>query len=171
MTAPTADPIILQVMTALCVALGKISQANGFYNNVAGVGIEPLAFNGQDTFPQIVVQEESGEISDSTPSGYQDSAVLAVHGFVPTTAATAYATALKLRDDITRVLRSITPTTFQQTNTAPTGYVPNGKQLVAKWSVDEKREVIDSELAEGFLEVVVRASVDYRDFSPPFQGI
>jgi hypothetical protein len=171
MPVPTDDPIILQIMTMVCTALGKISQANGFYNNVAGIGIEPLAFNQGDSYPQIVVHEESGRISDSTPNGYQDSAVLAVHGFIPVDATNAYVTALKLRDDITRVVRSITPKTFQAGPPPATGYINSGKQLVMTWTIDQQREVIDSEIAEGFLEVVVRAAVDYRDFSPPFSGI
>lgn len=171
MPAPTDDPIILQIMNALCAALRKISQTNGFYNDVAGVGIEPLAFNKQDSYPQIVVQEESGEIADSTPAGYQGGAVLAAIGFVPITPGSGYATALKLRDDMTRVMRSITKETFKGPNTAPVGYVPNGKQIVREWSIDEKREIVNSELAEGFLEVIVRAAVDYRDFSPPVSGI
>jgi len=171
MPAPAADPIILQILNAVCAALRVISQANNFYNNVAGVGIEPIAFDTNDSYPQIVVQEESGEVTDQAPGGIQDASVIAAHGYVQITPGSGYATALKLRDDITRVFRSITKETFKTANTSPAGYVNNGKQLVREWSVIQKREIVESDIAEGFLEVIVRAACDYRDFSPPVTGI
>ena len=172
MPAPTDDPIISQIMLKLCAALATISQANGFYNDLGGApGIEPLAFNQGDTYPQIVVQEESGDISDSNTSGFQDTAVLAAIGFVQIDPASGYATAFKLRADMIRVMRSITLATFKQPSSDPTGYVSTGKQLVSNWNIDAKREIVPSEISEGFLEVIVRATVTYRDFSPPAMGI
>ncbi len=163
MTAPTVDPIILQILNAVCVPLRGITQANGFYTDVAGVGIEPLAFNTQDPFPQIVVHEESGQISDSNATGYQDDALIAIHGFLKTTSAvTAYAEAHRFSSDIKRIARSITAQTFRNAE---------GKSIVRTWSINEKHEIVPSELGEGFLEVIVRAACDYRDFSPPVPGI
>ncbi len=56
MTAPTIDPKPLRIMDALCVSLRTILQANGYYNDVVGVGIEPLDFDITTTYPQIVLQ-------------------------------------------------------------------------------------------------------------------
>jgi hypothetical protein len=162
-SAPTADPILLRILSALCVPLRMITQANGFYYDVAGVDIEPEAFNNQDSYPLIVVEEESGEISDSSESGYQDEAIVAFHGFLKTSnAATAYAEAHRFAADMKRIAKSITRTTFDD---------GAGGSLVRNWSINQKHEIVKSDLAEGFLEVIVRVSLDYRDFSPPVPGI
>ena len=172
MTAPTVNPIIVQIMLALCAKLTLITQDNGFYNTVAGAGIEPYAFDSAATFPQITVEEESAETTDSNPRGTQDAHVLAVHGFVKVEAATAYLTAHKLRADIKRLLASISRDTFKaEGQPVQPGYVDPNKQLVREWSVDDKYEIVPSDLGEGFLEVICRATVTYRDFSPPFPGI
>lgn len=172
MSAPTADPIIVQILNAIASALlNTITTDNGFYSDIAGAGIEPLAFNQQDTYPQLVVHEQSSSISDSNEDGYQDSVVVEVHGFLESGSATAYASAFKLRDDITRVLRSITAETFKLGAAPAIGYLNANRSLVSKWSVNEQRSVVESELAAGFVEVIVRASFDYRDFSRPVPGI
>jgi len=170
-SAPTADPILLQIMTAFAAALAKISLANGFYNDVIAAGVEPLAFNEQDSYPQIVVQIESSTLSDSKASACQDTAVLTAHGFLAVAPGSAYSTACKLLDDMTRVVRSITPKTFRVGPEPDLGYVNGNPSLVEKWDFELGREIVPSEIAEGFLEVIVRASVTYRDFSPPLVGI
>lgn len=163
MTAPTSDPILSRILTALCVPLRLITQDNGFYNTVAAVDVEPLALNESDSFPQILVEDESGEITDSTESGFQDSVVIAMHGYLKIAdTSTARRDARRLSADIKRIAKSITPTTFD--NGA-------GGSLVRSWSINEKHEIVPSALGEGFLEVIVRASCDYRDFSPPVPGI
>lgn len=163
MTAPTVDPILLRILAALCVPLRLITQANGFYNDVAGVGAEPFAFNEQDSYPQIVVHEESGEISDSSESGYQDDVIIALHGYLKTSSAsTAYAEAQRFSADIKRLAKSITAKTFDD---------GAGGSLVRNWSINQKHEIVESELSEGLLEVIVRVALDYRDFSPPVPGI
>jgi len=171
MSAPATDPILLQIMTAFAAALAQISIANGFYNDVTGAGVEPLAFNDQDTYPQIVVQLESSDITDSKNSGYQDTSVLAAHGFLQIDAGTAYATALKLLDDMTRVARSITSKTFRIGTAPAPGYLNANPSMVETWDIQLGREVVPSEVSEGFLEVIVRARITYRDFSPPLAGI
>ena len=172
MTAPTANPIIVQIMLAVCAKLALITQENGFYNDVIAAGIEPYAFNAQDSFPQITVEEESAATTDSNPRGTQDEHVLAVHGFLQVDPATAYLNGHRLRDDIKRVLRSISCETFKaEGQPVLPGYVDPNKQLVREWSVDDKFEIVPSDLGEGFLEVICRATVSYRDFSPPFPGI
>lgn len=169
----SANPIIVQIMDRLCVAFGVITLDNGFYNDLVGVGIEPLAFGPQDLFPQIIVHEESGQVVDSRANGFQDSSLLDAIGFVKSGVTDAYRTAYKLRDDMTRVMRSITAETFKAATEAlpEPGYVKDTKQLVTSWSIEQQREIVQSEIAEGFLEVHVRASVVYRDFSPPVPGI
>ena len=163
MTAPTAEPTILQILLALCTALMEITQDNGFYNDVAGAGVEPLSFNAQDSFPQITVREDSNKVTDSNGRGnVARDAVISVHGFVPIDAATAYTTAYRFRDDIERVLRSVTQVTMADAL---------GKPIVNTWSVLDESAIEPSELAEGFLEVVCGVSCSYRDFSPPFPGI
>jgi|SRR6185369_7671297 len=163
MTAPTVDPILLRILTALCVPLRLITQANGFYHDVANVGIEPFAFNAQDPFQQIVVHEESGEIVDSTEDGFQDENVVAFHGYMKIASmASAYAEAHRFAADMKRIAKSITRTTFDD---------GNGGSLVRSWSINQKHEIVPSELGEGFLEVIVRVALDYRDFSPPVPGI
>jgi len=163
MPAPTADPILLRILLALCVPLRLITQANGFYNDVAGVDIEPFAFNDQDAFPVIVVEEESGEITETFEGGYQDRAVVAFHGFLKiVNVAVAYVEAHRFAADMKRIAKSITVKTFDD---------GNGGSLVGEWSISEKHEIVPSDLGEGFLEVIVRVALDYRDFSPPVPGI
>lgn len=163
MTAPAADPILLRILTALCVPLRLITQANGFYHDVANVGIEPFAFNAQDPYQQIVVHEESGEIVDAVEDGFVDSVVVAFHGYMKIAAVeTAYVEAHRFAADMKRIAKSITPKTFDD---------GTGRSLVGEWSISQKHEIVPSELGEGFLEVIVRVSLDYRDFSPPVPGI
>lgn len=94
-------------------------------------------------------------------------------GFLKSGVADAYRTAYKLRDDMTRVMRSITAETFKATSEAlpEQGFVKSTPQLVVSWSVEQTREIFPSDIADGFLEVHVRAAVVYRDFSPPVPGI
>lgn len=175
MPSPDIDPRIVQIMDALCAKFLLIKQDNAFYNDVAGAGIEPLSFNENDSYPQIVVRLNLSDITDSNERGYQDDTILESHGFLPITAVSVngYRSALKLLDDMTRLVRSITPETFKAVGDPPpeTGYVNPAKQLVTSWSVNQKREIVESEIAEGFLEVIVRVAVGYRDFSPPAPGI
>lgn len=172
MTAPTVEPIVLRIMRAYASALALISTADGFYNDVAGAGIEPLAFGASDSYPQIVVQLETSAISDSkAPAAYQDSIVIAAHGFVQIDAASSYATAMKLLDDMTRVTRSITRKTFQLGTAPADGYENSNPSLVSKWDIGQHREIVPSDIAQGFLEVIVRVACDYRDFSAPMSGV
>lgn len=172
MTAPTVEPIVLRIMRAYAAALAQISIDNGFYNDIAGAGVEPLAFDDGDAYPQIVVQLETSAISDSkAPAAYQDSIVIAAHGFVQIDAASSYATAMKLLDDMTRVTRSITRKTFQLGDVPATGYENSNPSLVSKWDIGQHREIVPSDVAQGFLEVIVRAACDYRDFSAPMPGV
>lgn len=172
MTAPAIDPIVLRIMRAYADILGQISQASGFYNNVAGSGVEPLTFDDGDSYPQIVVELESSQISDSkAPASYQDSIVIAARGFVPVQTGSGYATALTLLDDMTRVTRSITRKTFQLGDVPATGYENSNPSLVSKWDIGQHREIVPSDVAQGFLEVIVRAACDYRDFSAPMPGV
>lgn len=163
MSSPTTQPIIVQILDNIADALASsINPANGFYTTVAGAGIEPLAFNEQDTYPRIVVQEESSDISDSNARSYQDSVVIAVHGFVRVDAQSSYRSALQLRADITRVLQGITKLTLSDAN---------GNALTRGLALTGHREVVPSDVAQGFLEVIVRVACDYRNTSPPVSGI
>lgn len=171
MTAPTVEPIVLRIMRAYADKLGQISRANGFYNDVAGSGVEPLAFDDGDSYPQIVVELESSQISDSKESSYQDSVVLAARGFVPVQTGSGYATALTLLDDMTRITRSITRKTFQLGDAPAAGYENANPSLVTKWDIGQHREIVPSDVAQGFLEVIVRVACEYRDFSAPMSGV
>lgn len=172
MTAPTVEPIVLRIMRAYADKLGQISQANGFYNDVAGSDVEPLTFDDGDIYPQIVVQLEVSDISDSkAPAAYQDSVVLSAHGFVPVQTGSGYATALSLMDDMTRITRSITRKTFQLGDAPAAGYENANPSLVTKWDIGQHREIVPSDVAQGFLEVIVRVACEYRDFSAPMSGV
>lgn len=172
MSSPTIEPIILRIMRAYAAALVQISPDNGFYNTVAGAGVEPLAFDAGDSYPQIVVQLESSNITDNkAAAGYQDSVVLAAHGFVQTDSASSYATAMTLLDDMTRVTRSITRKTFALGTPPAAGYENSNPSLVTKWDIQQHREIVASDIAQGFLEVIVRVACEYRDFSAPMSGV
>lgn len=172
MSSPSVDPIILRIMRAYAAALAMINTGAGFYNDVADAGVEPLAFDQGDSYPQIVVQIESSTLSDSkAPAAYQDSVVLSAHGFVPVDASSGYATAIKLLDDMTRVTRSITRNTFKLGTAPDAGYENSNPSLVSKWDIGQHREIVASDVAQGFLEVIVRVACDYRDFSAPMSGV
>jgi hypothetical protein len=75
---------------------------------------------------------------------------------------TAYVEAHRFAADMKRIAKSITPATFND---------DAGGCLIGEWSISQKHEIVPSELGEGFLEVIVRVALDYRDFSPPVPGI
>lgn len=170
MSAPTTDPILLQIMLAFAAALAQISPANGFYNTVEAADVEPH-YDRLNDGVIIHVKLETSDITDSKKHAYQDTALLAAHGFVAIDAASSRATAIKLLDDMLRISRSITSKTFQIGAPAPAGYVNANPSIVESWDFEQKREIVESEIADGFLEVIVRVLVTYRDFNPPLAGI
>jgi hypothetical protein len=170
-SSPTVEPIALRIMRAYAAVLAQISPDNGFYNTVAGAGVEPLAFDAGDSYPQIVVQLESSNITDNKAAAVQDSVVLAAHGFVQTDSASSYATAMTLLDDMTRVTRSITRKTFALGTPPAAGYENSNPSLVTKWDIEQHREIVASDIAQGFFEVIVRVACEYRDFSAPMSGV
>jgi len=158
MTAPTADPKDMQIMQRMALVLGAISQANGYYTDVKGAGIEPLAFDDGDQYPQIVVHDEGSDISDTKSTGYQDDLTLAAVGYMPFVAGSAIATALRLRDDITQAIQRIKPADFRDAQDV---------QMVSTCALAGNREIKNSDQAENFVEVVVRCKFTYRKFIRP----
>jgi hypothetical protein len=163
-TAPTFDPIVVQILKKFCTVLASISQANGYYNDVADAGIEPLAFDDGDQYPRIVVEEEESNIDESNATSYQDVLSLAVRGFMVAPSSGVVDAAHRLRDDITRSIQTARRSQFVNTM---------GDQLVNNWALSGKREILsaDEAPADGFVEVVVRVSCDYKQFFRPAAGI
>lgn len=163
MTAPVADPIIVQILDAVAGALAKISQARGFYNDVAKAGIEPIALNAQSQYPQIAVREAGDKVDDSNGKGaVARSATIEAYGVAKVGTTNAMRDAHKLRNDMERVMRSISVTTFSAA----------GVDAVNKWGVLDEAAIDDLDsIAEGYVAVTVKVPVEYRDFSPPVQGI
>jgi hypothetical protein len=162
MPSPTVDPKTLQVMDALCAKLATISSDNGYYSDVAGASIEPTSLDNQDAYPQVIVEEESDEITDSTALALQNSMVLRVAGFVsPSSSKTPARDAYKLRADMTNLLRTVKSSDFLD---------GSGKQLITSYQVIGKRDIGFSPRNPSLFEVAVRVSIDFRDFSTPVVG-
>lgn len=161
MTAPTADPRCMQIMQKLAVVLGGISQANGFYTDVAGAGIEPLSFDGTDVYPRIVVHEETSTIGDQKSQGYQDDLILEIVGYGKFAAGEMMARALRLRDDITKALQCIRARDFLDAH---------GDQLVNECALAGERAIKNSDQTAGVLEITVHWSCSYRQFFPRPKG-
>lgn len=157
MTAPSAPPIVTQILDALATLLSGISQAAGYYTDVHDAGIEPLAFDSNDSYPQIVVHEESATIADTNARAFAEDLVIAVHGFIPFDTGTVIDTGLKLRDDITRCLQNVKSSDL---------IGANGAQLVNSIGLAGVREVKNSDEHSDFLEVIVRVQCNYRVFYP-----
>jgi hypothetical protein len=168
MSAPDFDPIDLQIIKLLAAAMGQITQANGYYFDVAGAGIEPLQFGAGDQYPQIVVHEETSSISDNTVAGYQDEKVYALIGYIQAGRGNnAITNAHWLRDDIIARAAQLRPADFM-------GTVAGGvqRQLVRSINlVAGAREIAATDETKDFLQVIgARVSLDYRRFFPRPQG-
>lgn len=157
MTAPTLEPIDNRILTAIAAKLAGISTANNYYNDVAGAGIEPLAFDDGDQYPQIVVREESSVFSDTKGNGFEDTKVVAMSGFFPFTPGTAAQMGFRLREDITVCAAKLAKADFLNADGSP---------LINTIALTGAREIKNSDENADFVEVVVRVQVTHRRFFP-----
>jgi hypothetical protein len=163
--SPSADPIILQILQKLAEASATtINNDNGFYTNIRKASIEPISLvdEGEKDLFAIVFREETNDVTDTRRVMAQHEAVIAAHAFVLVDTADAYANAHRLRKDVERFLFSVTSITLSDAN---------GKSLVRKIAFAGRTEIVPSEVAQGYLESVVRAAIEYRDTTPPVPGI
>lgn len=155
MPAPDIDPIDARILLAIAARLATISSANGYYTEVAGAGIEPLAFDSSDNYPQIVVREETSAISDSKASGFQDTKVVSMTGYYEFSPGTVASRGFKLRDDITNCAAQFKQADFKDADGVP---------MISTIALTGVREIKNSDENADFVEVVVRVQVTYRKF-------
>jgi hypothetical protein len=169
MSSPTSDPRIVLILSKMAQAfIDNLYPDNGFYTSLDNAYPEPVALNPPEVQVRaehavVMLEEEFDEINGANSTMFQATAVVAAHGYIRTsTAASPYTIAFRFREDITRMLRSIGAATLKD---------DAGKPLIRSIALTGRREIVPSDLAEGYLEVVVRVAVDYRDSSSPVPGI
>jgi hypothetical protein len=155
MPAPDIEPIDTRILAAIAAQLAQITTANGFYNDVAGAGIEPLAFDENDNYPQIVVREETKLVSGTKPSGFDVTRLLALTGFMPFQSGNAMRDAGRLRDDIEVRAQQLKSADFKDANGVP---------MLSSIELSGTQEIKNSDEVENIVEVIVRVQVTYRRF-------
>jgi hypothetical protein len=154
-------------MTKLAqVIVDQVYPDNGFFNLVNSASIDQIQVltEGEQLEKVIVViEEEFDEITESNSTTIAVTANLAVHGHINTAnEPSPKLAAARLRQDLTRLLKSVSKETL--TDDA-------GKVLCRGIALTGRREILPSDIAEGYTEVIVRVAIDYRDSSPPVPGI
>lgn len=169
--SPNADPVIVAIMTKLAqVMVDQIYPDNGFFFQVDKASIDAISLNDPSTSGQredavVMIEEEFDQIEGSNANTIAATATLAVHGHIRTAAFPELGPTLiaaRFRQDITRVLRSVSKVTLSDVA---------GNALCRSFAVTDRREIKASDIAEGYAEVIVRVAIEYRDSSPPVPGI
>lgn len=168
-----SDPIILQVLLKLADACSnQINQDNGFFTNLSRASVEPISISdeGEPELSTITFFEESSTITDSRLKNdgvrqiriVSRNTVIVAQGLLYAQAPDAWTSAYRFRDDIERMLGSVTEKTLCD---------DNGRALLSTMELRGLSEIANSDVAQGYIEINVRLAVTYRDTKPPVPGI
>jgi len=146
------DPAALAIAQLLADACDVIRIANGYHTDVTATGVEEPAFDENETFPRIVVDEESAVIGESNARKAHVKSVYAVVGYGKASADAALAGAHRLRADILVALGRF--------GAARIGSPINKFELAGQIDVSHS-------IVPGFVQAVVRVNVDYIESFPP----
>jgi len=149
----SSAPISLQIATALASALAQISVAAGYFNDVRGASIDFVNFGKADQFPQIVVAEESANITDSNAQAAYIDSVYVCTGFVPSSVVGAISAAHRLRDDMLTACGRIARNKKV--------FEVDGTQLVREFQLIGPMEIHIAPDAQDFVQAVVRVSISH----------